>query len=145
MFKHLKKLDVSEATSWIELPEITPNARILLRFAGEGNPQYYNPMLKKAGKRARRMVNGSDLDQATILQNRADDVKLFPLYVIVGWEGIEDEDGNEVIHNREAAKELCESLPGWIMDKIRNHAASPEMFLGEDEESSPDKEELAKN
>lgn len=145
-FSHLKqKLDVAQALSWLDLPEIAPNARIFLKFAGESNTQYYNEMLKKSGKRARQTVRNSFIDAAMLQANRRDDRELYPLYVIENWENLPDDKGKDVPYNPNNAQDLCEQLPDWLFDKIRDHAATPEKFLPETEELPPDPEELAGN
>lgn len=144
-FSHLKKLDVAQATSWIDLPEIAPGARLQLRPAGESNSAYYNAMLRKSGRRTRQMVRTDTIDADMIAQNRRDDRELFPLHVIVGWENIVDSDDNPVSFSKEECRELLAALPDWIVDRIRNHAATPERFLEQDEDPVPDPRELAGN
>ena len=144
-FSHLKKLDVAEAMSWMDLPELGPKARLLLKFAGDSNAPYYNEMLKKAGKRARQMIRTDQVDSAMLAANRQDDRELFPFYIISNWEHVPDEKGKNVQYNRKHAQELCEQLPAWVFDKVRNHAATPERFLPENEELPPNAEELAEN
>lgn len=142
-FKNLqKKLDVAEATSWIDLPEISPGARLQLRPAGESNPPYYNAMLRRSGKRARQMVKTDTIDAEMLRLNREDDRELFPLHVVVGWEGIVDDKDTPVPFSREDCAELLQALPNWTFDKVRHHAATPERFLTE---SDPDAEELSGN
>jgi len=141
MFAYLKKLDVRERTSWIELPWITPGARLKLRPAGEANPGYFNAMLARAARRlaALQARGGADaLRVEDVAQNRAEDVALFPDHVVVGWEGILDDQGRTVDFSRENCAALLAALPEWIVDKIRNHAGSPERFLAPGEEAPPD-------
>ncbi len=145
MFKHLKKLEVAP-TSWLALPEVAPSARVLLAPATEANSAFYNAMLKRSGKRVRAMAaRGSDqITAGDVRANRADDRALFPLSVLKGWDGIEDDAGNAVPFSQEAAVEFVEALPDWIFDRIRNHAATPERFVAVGEEL-PDPAELAGN
>jgi len=145
MFEHLEKLEVADATSWIDLPEVTPEARILLKHAGETNTHYYNAMLRRSGKRARKMVRTDAVDAEMLAKNRDEDRDLFPKFVFAGWEGIQDVEGNPVPFSRKSAAEFCAKCPGWIFDRIRNHAATPERFLPVEEEDGPDVDELAKN
>lgn len=144
-FAHLQKLDVAQAKCWMDVPEISPGARLLLVPATEANPGYYNAMLRMSGRRARQAVRTEKIDAEHLAQNRADDRVLYPLHVIVGWEGVLDDQGNPVAWSREEAKDLCEQLPAWLFDRIRNHAATPERFLPEDEPEAPDAAELAGN
>ena len=145
MFEHLQKLDVKDAQSWMSLPEISPRARVLLKPAGETNKIYYSSMLRLSGARARTIQRTDMVRPEDVAENRADDRLLFPLYVIIGWKGIEDDQGQPVEFNRENCKEFCEKIPHWIFDRVRNHAATPERFLGEDEMPLPEVRELVKN
>lgn len=142
MFKHLKKLDVAGATSWIDLPEVAPDARLMLRPAGEANPAYFNAMLKRSGKRLRNISRTDIVSPADLAQNRADDRELFALHVVVGWEGVLDDQDQPVQFSRENAKEFLEQLPDWVFDRVRNHAATPERFV---QESLPDPKVLVGN
>lgn len=146
MFKRLKKLEVAQATVWMDElpPEYGKKARLLLKPATEENKMYYNALLRLAGKRIRRSGRAADVDAAMLSDNREDDRELYPKYVIEHWEGILDDDGNEVPYSREAAEELCEQTPNWVFDRIRAWASSPERFINRDEQV-PDLEEVSKN
>lgn len=142
MFEHLKKYDIRDKDSWMDMPELGPQARLLLRPAGEANPPYYNALIRRIGKerRAARDVTVDDLRK-----HRDHDRQLYPLYVISSWENVLDSDGNSVPFDRELAKELCSVLPAQIFDRLRNYAAAPENFVPEDEELPPDPADIAGN
>jgi len=150
MFENLKKFEIREALSWMELPELGPKARILLAPATEANPAYYNAMLKLSGKRVRAMVKSDSITAEDAAQNRDDDRQLYPRFVIRGWENFQgdgeglDEHGH-VPFSREHARKLCDALPSHLMDRLRNHASTPERFYAEDDVAPPDAEELAGN
>lgn len=146
MFDHLQKLDPSGRTAWMDVPDISPEARLELRHAGETNRPYFNAMLKKAAARARQIGGRLDRVNANMLaQNRQEDRDMFPRYILVSWEGIEDDQGNPVEFDAETAAEFCQKCPAWIFDKIRNWAAAPENFMDDGQEPDPDPEELAGN
>ena len=142
MFDHLKKLDVKDATSWVEMPELGPEAEICIRPATEANAPYYNALIRRVGKgrRAVKQLTAADLER-----HRDDDRALYGKLVLAGWKGVLDVEGQEIPFSRDAASELCEKLPGWLFDRLRNHASQPENFLGEDEEALPDPQEVAGN
>ena len=137
-------LEVSQATAWLDMPEVAPKARLLLKSATEANPGYFNAMLRKTGKRARQIVRTDRITAEDATQNRDEDRALFPRFVILKWEGIVDTDGNPVECTRETATEFCEKLPTWLFDRVRNFAATPERFL-DPEDIDPDPEELSGN
>lgn len=146
MFDHLKKLDVkAETTTWVELPEVSPKARVQCKPATEANPFYFNAMMKKAGARARRMARTDRMSMEDMAENRAEDRVLFPRYVLVGWDGILDDKNQPVPFTRETAGEFCAKLPDWLFDRIRHQVATPERFINEDEEAPPDAKALAGN
>lgn len=150
MFDHLKKFEIREALSWLEMPELGPKARILVAPATEANPAYYNAMLKLSGKRVRAMVRSDQITAEDAAQNRDDDRELYPRYVIRGWEQVQgsgdglDENGH-VPFTRENAVKLCRVLPAHLMDRVRNHASTPERFYAPDELPPLDADELAGN
>lgn len=147
MFSKLKqRLDISLATRWLELPEISPEARVLLAPATEANKAFYNVMLKRAGRRARPTGKPTPETLRRLLdEGRQEDRELYPAYVIRGWEGIEDDAGQPVPFSEAACRELLDALPDFIFDKVREFAVVPRNFLGENEEPAPDAEELAGN
>lgn len=141
MFDHLSRLEPDEA-SWLDLPEVAPKARVLLKQASDRNRPYFNALLKRAN---RNRARPDAVDAQRIDQGRQEDRELFGLHVLVGWEGIEDQDGEPLAFNRDLGREFCQKLPGWIFDKLRVHAATPERYLRPGEELPPDPEELAGN
>ena len=155
MFEHLKNYEVDQAQSWLEMPELGERARLLLKPATEANRPYYNAMLKLSGKRARTLARSGQISVDDLRKNRAEDRKLFPRYIIAGWEHVETAEDRElpfeekqfVDFSAEMAVELCQALPDHLFDRIRNHAATPEQFYEEDEMPLDDDEvaELAGN
>ncbi|MDX1429615.1 MAG: hypothetical protein R3282_04970, partial [Rhodothermales bacterium] len=138
MFEHLQKKEVSgSATCWLEIPDLSPDARIEVKFAGESNRAYYNEVLRRAGSRARQLAT-REVTVKDVVKLRDDDRELFGKFILVNWDGVEDADGNPVPFTREYAMEFCEKVPYHIFDKIRNWAGQPERFLQDDE--SPDVE-----
>ena len=151
MFKNLDKFDISNATAWLDMPELGPKARILLAPATEVNANYHNAMLKMSGKRIRRMAKSDRLTAEDAAQSRDEDRELYPLFVIRGWEHFEgdeaddlDEDGH-VPYNRRNAQILCKEMPTHMMDRVRHEASTPERFYPDDEIAPPDAAELAEN
>lgn len=149
MFK-LDKYEISDSLYWMEMPELGKKARLLLAFAGQANPAYYNAMLKVSGRRVRALAKSNDITAEDAEQSRDEDRELFPMFIFRGWENVEgdgeglDENGH-VPYSRENAKKLCQVLQAHLFDRIRNDAATPERFYAEDEILPPDTVELAKN
>jgi hypothetical protein len=150
MFDHLKEF-APDGTAWLPMPELGRKARLQLRPATEANRPYYNAMLKMAGKRVRTLIRGR-VSPEDLAQNRDEDRRLYPKYVLVGWEHVETREDRErgwdekefVEFSAKGAAELCEKLPDHLFDRIRNFAATPEEFYPEDE-LPPDPEDLSGN
>jgi hypothetical protein len=142
-FSHLKSLDPQDS-AWMDLPWVAPKARLLLRIAQEKNKPYFNALLKKLGQKrsAARMKSAADADDWA--ESRDEDRVMFARYILAGWEGIEDVDGNGVAFSAEEALEFLQDLPDWLFDKIRVWASQHENFLPEGEEA-PEAKELAGN
>ena len=151
MFKNLDKFDISNATAWLDMPELGPKARILIGPATEVNEPYHNAMLKMSGKRIRRMAKSDRLTAEDAVMSRDEDRVLYPLFVIRGWEFFEgddavdmDEDGY-VPYSRLNAQKLCHQMPTHMMDRVRHEASTPERFYPDDEIAPPDAADLAEN
>lgn len=137
-FEYLSKLDVKDKTSWFELPQIGPGARICGRFAGEANALYFNARVKRASA-APLTKDVRD----SVLRDREDDIEIYPTTVLVHWENLPDTEGNPVSFNAEHARDLCRQLPHWLFDRMRNHFRNPANFM--DLTEMPKLKELAKN
>lgn len=145
MFEHLSGLDVAGKTTEVALPEIAPHARLTVKPADETNKPYYNALLKLGADRVRnQMRRGDDLDPEVLKENRAIDVDLFPKYVIDGWSGVLDSNGDEVEYSQANCIELIQAIPGWVFDKVRTAANTQERFV-DWTQLEPDTEELVKN
>jgi len=135
-------LEVGQNTLWVDMPELGPTASICVKPAAESNKPYFNAMLKRSGLRARRLARTDRVTAEDSEQNRAEDRDLFPKHVIMNWRGVLDAKRKEVPYTQDAARELCAKLPGWLFDRIRNAAATPERFL---DDEVPDAQDLAGN
>lgn len=143
-FEHLKTREVAGRTVWLSVPQVTDNARLLLRPATDVNAAYQNGLLRLSGSRLRKTAARGAVKQLDVDQSREDDRQLYPKFVIVDWDGIEDADGKLVPFSREVAAEFFAVLPAWIFDRIRLFAMVPENFLGSDE-PTVDQEALSGN
>lgn len=140
MFDHLKKLDISQAATWIPVPELGKGARLQCRFVGDANKDYFNARLDLARARpgSKSVAEMLDLD-------REDDREVFPRTVMLNWEKVLDQDGKEVLFSREHAKMLLRQLPDWIFDRVRRGPISkPDTFLDR-EPVQENREELSGN
>jgi hypothetical protein len=137
-------------TAWFEFPELGPRARLQVKMSGEENVKYWNALVASSGKKLRG--NRAKVSPEFLGRLRDDDRRLFPQYVIVGWEGLlkpgqrhlPEEEQQEVEFSRENCFTLCKELPNHLFDALRTFCNDPANFYEEDD-LPPDAEEVAKN
>jgi hypothetical protein len=154
MFKKLKQHAVtSDLTAWFPLPEAGhPEAAVQVRPATEANKPYHSAIIRSTVKRARRMARGS-MSAEDLKKARAEDRKLFPAHIIVGFRNIPDDHNPDqfVDFSREAAEMLCEVCPAHLFDTLRDFAGDHENFYADATEApigpgdEEEVEELAEN
>ena len=138
-FGNIKKLDVADKTADFILEDIDGEPSLKLKAATGSNKPLLNAMLKQVGKNKRKYKK-KNVTAAMAEENREDDKQLYIDHVIVGWDGIVDAKGKDVIFSTESCKELLNAIPAWIFDKIREFAADDSNFV-----EVIDIEETAKN
>lgn len=113
--------------------------RLTLAPATKETTEYWKQFIgRNAGRRLRRgRVSASLLDET-----REQDRKLYPRYIVHGWEGVFDVDGNPVEFSREACAEFFEELPDYVLDDVRGFAGDPHSFLEDGEFSEEEAADL---
>ena len=112
-----------------ELPEVAPDAALLLRSANEGNSGYMNGLLRLTGQSKGARRQKVKVDAKTMEDMRGHDKELYPHHVIVGWKNVVDATGKEVKFSAEEVASLLEQLPGYVFDEIRGFANDPANFV----------------
>lgn len=111
--------------------------RLTVRPATEANPAYMRSMLKGSREKLRRL-NAGDLSPEMLEENRARDRKLFPKYIIVGWDGVMDVSGAAVPFSPDACAAFIEALPYDLFNELRDFCSTIDNFRpqvdGDDEE-----------
>ncbi len=123
-FGHLKpsRKDTSECV----LYDYPKEPVLVVKFAGEGNPRYFNEMLRKADHAMRRKAK---ISEQMIRENRTKDRELFPKFVIVGWRNVFDVSGNEVPFSQENCVAFINgALDDVAFDLVREWAKDPSNF-----------------
>lgn len=147
MFDHLEKLEIQDSPVKMYLPELCPDACLLVRIAAERNSDYNNAYLKRNGKKPR--VEKFDRSKKDVIPElNVDEIQatareIYPGTVIVGWSDVLDSDDKKIPFNIENCQEFCQKIPEWILNQIIIYASTPENFLLGD--SPPPAAELAKN
>ena len=119
MFGHLKKLEVKGQTAEYPMVELKGCPRLIVKPATEANKEYFNEVLRRSAKSIRKAARGDIEVTAEVMdKNRADDRKLFPKFVIVGWIDIKDDQGNDVEFSQDNCQQFVDALPDWIFDGI---------------------------
>lgn len=136
-FSKLRQMDLQEtATATMTLYMLDGEPKLTMRPADEVNSKYMQAALKNAPERA-RVARRTGLTPGMIKANRDRDRENFAAHVIIGWEGVVDDDGKAVTFSPETCKEFLDALPDWIFDEVREFAQSPNNFV-----SLPDEEQL---
>lgn len=130
-FKHIQGLDfTSEDTAEFPIYQIVVNGKtpvLLLAPATDANKPYFNALLRRANKNV-RVVRSGGVNIGMLEENRAEDLELFPKYVVRGWKDVIGNEGEEVKFNVEDCTKFLAALPSWIFDEIRNFAGNPASF-----------------
>jgi hypothetical protein len=100
---------------------------LILAPAAEPNKPYFNALLKKGGRSTRQVVSGK-LTLELLQENRNEDKRLFPKYVIKGWENVFNSAGEPVEFSQAECEDFVNSMPDWLFDTIRNYAAIVQNF-----------------
>ena len=142
-------LEIDKATAEFELPWL-PGTKdgspvLIVRPATEANTQFNAAMLKRSGNRIRAANAGVDFNPEEAKEDRKDDRRLYPRYVIVGWRNLVSKDGKLVPFNLDNSIQLVAKLPNWIFDKIRIFCMRPERFVRTLDELEPNAASLAGN
>lgn len=148
-FGHLEAYDPTGNTAEYPLPlrprlvdldgQLIPPA-LVMRVAGQSNKAYWNAITKALPKGARQQRVADQVER-----NRRQDRELLPKHVIVGWQGVYDANGEEVPFTEANCTAFVKRLPDWIMDEVRNFAATPTNFLPDDEPTPAEVDEQAGN
>ncbi len=131
-FGYLSKADVGkDAVASYTIHQITVNGRtptLVLRPATVENSAYFNEVLKRPSQA--RSLRGGKINPAVVRENRADDFRLYPEHVVVGWCDVVASDGSDVDFCKEDVADFLNELPDWIFDEVRGFAGNIENFAG---------------
>jgi hypothetical protein len=144
-FNHLAKYDVAREPVPYTLYQLDGEPKLFLQPGTEVNKPYHNALLKRNAKLAQRFRAGTKVTREMLKENREHDKILYAKHVITGWEGIVDDDGNEVAFTPEVCRQFLAQLPDWIFDDARVFATNPANFLKDDEPDDADAEDTAGN
>lgn len=141
-FAHLKKYDPEGQKAWFTLP-IDGDPRLELKHAGQANRNYTNAVVK-ANAKSGAMRRGR-VDANLLAENLQLDRDLFPKYVITGWDGIQDGDGELVPYTQQACADLLNALPDWIVQELSGFAARASNFIPDDMPTDDEVDDQAGN
>lgn len=148
-FGHLRALEIEDRTAWIAIPHLRPNARFLCRPATESNAGYFNALLLDTDDMTRGVSSGRDPKRVTEdARKRAK--RIYAAHVIVGWDGIDYEDGTAAEFTPANLTRMLDQMPGWMFDRLRQRCELVETFLPSRSEREPkpapaDTDAIAKN
>jgi hypothetical protein len=123
----LERFDVKvEDTHEYALPLL--DAVLFVKPATEANKPYFNKVLKKSKKRLNELRR-KGVSAEYLEENRDEDRILFPQYIIVGWKGMKDKEGNPVEFSVENCEDLLKQMPNWMFDEIREYVNDVSNFI----------------
>jgi len=145
-FSHLEKLKVkASATALFVFDEIEGEPTLEVKPIGEQNKQYTNQVLKK-GKKTIRTIRKGKMTVNTLKENREQDYRLFPRYVVVDWPVPPvDNEGNPVEFTAANCEAFLKAIPVRMFNDLREFCGDDDNFLEEDELDSEAEEDLAGN
>ena len=150
-FGNLKQFDPRGRTATMTMPialtkpdgkRVTP--KLIGRYAGDTNPAWQNALTKhnaKTGIIRKIQAGASGIEEIAIER----DVELYPKHIITGWEDVIDEDGNPVSFSEKECREFLQALPRWVFTDVRIWFSSAANFVGEDQPTPDQIEEVAGN
>lgn len=146
-FGHLESMNI-DARKAVEFTffNIEGGPTLFVRPTSQANKAYLNAVLR-TGRRTLRRMRGNKLSVEVLDENRDQDRKLFPKYVITGWkdETVQDSEGNPVPFSKENCELFLRALPNDIFDELRTFCGEPDNFREDDDLGASDVEELAGN
>lgn len=120
------------STSDLELHQITVNGKcptLIGKPATQDNKGYFNKLLKLSAKNA-RAVQAGNVTVEVFEENRAQDLELYPEFVITGWKDVVDGDtGRDVTFSQDECAAFLNALPNHIFDNVRNHFGNTDNFV----------------
>jgi hypothetical protein len=83
---------------------------LIVKPAGSENKKLFNAILAEDGADMRRRLTQQKISSEMVEKNRAQTVRLYPEHVVVGWENVVDDDGNQVPFSTQACARFFEML-----------------------------------
>jgi len=135
-FEHLKKLHIDGKTtarfeiSQLDTPPGSKNKHpvLIVRPATEENKEFWNQVVKRLAKNS-KAYKGGRTPQDVLDDNFDEDLRLYPLFVIDGWEDVYEDGNKPAPFSSKAAAEYIQALPRWIFQQVRNFCADQENFI----------------
>jgi len=127
-FSNIKGQSVTtDRTAIFTFWRLEGNPRLTVRPATEDNPAYMRAILKGSREQMRRLRSG-DLTPEMLEENREKDRRLFPKFIVVGWDGVLDASGQPVRFSGEACSEFIAALPRDLFNELRDFCSTADNF-----------------
>lgn len=140
-FSHLDEYSPDkDLTKEYPLTELAGKYVLIVKQANDSNKQYQSEMLRRSGEGRGQRRKKIKVDAEFLNNLRDGDREIYPKYVVVGWKGVLDSEGEEVEFSSKGCSEFLEVLPNWIFDPLREFCTDPQNFM-----VVIDSEELGKN
>lgn len=137
-FSNVKRQAVgTDRTAIFTFWRLEGNPRLTVRPATEDNPAYMRAILKGSREQIRRF-RVSDLTPEMLEESREKDRRLFPKFIIVGWDGVLDAMGKPVPFSHDACAEFIAALPRDLFNELRDFCSTVDSFRPETDEDGHD-------
>ncbi|MCB1281807.1 MAG: hypothetical protein KDB18_09820 [Salinibacterium sp.] len=137
-----KSAEVSLEPRPFPMPDVVEGAELLVLPAIPANKPFFNATLKEAAKKVKPKGRRQDVEitaesyELGLAENR----KIYPGLVVVGWNGILDDAGNPVEFTAEDCADFLEQLPDWLFADLVGYCVNPRNFI-----DTPDGANLGKS
>lgn len=127
-FSHIAASGSKIATADISIEGLEGMRPVLTcKPAAEDNPPYWNALLKRNRKTARR-IRRQHITVGDLQKQRDDDAELLSKHCVVGWSGVLDKNGKAAPFDAENCAKFFAALPKEIFDEFREDVANPGTF-----------------
>lgn len=105
--------------------EVTPAKPITIRIArAGGSNRAYEKMIEAEIKPYRRLIQNETIE-ATVVHRILR--RVYAKTIVLGWENVQDENGNDIVFSSETCEKLFEDLPDLFLD-IQNASQKAAIF-----------------
>jgi len=128
-FSKIKALEITGVeTADFTFTELSSEPKLTVRPAAEANAPFWNAVVKDSN-RALKGVQTKNVTPALMREVRKADILRYSLFIVVGWENVQDASGATVPFSQENVLEFLTALPDRYFDQLRQFAGNADNFV----------------